>query len=161
MRRVPTSPPPSRFKRPRQRQRHKGCNCTKCRSRREGEAAYQLEEYEGLEAEAAAISTIPRPGAFYKIQYQKGGLLTTAGRAYGLGAGSERLKMAQLINNHPKNRKFWIRPYNNYTRRYFPKGVISFSPRFACSFAVQQAARGEAPRGRCFAHVWIPPRPRP
>ncbi|MFC3282950.1 hypothetical protein [Litchfieldella rifensis] len=105
-------------------------------------------------------TTVPTPGRFYQIQKGKGGLLTTTGRAYGLGAGTARLNRAKAINGHPQNRKFWVRPANAFERNHFPNGIISFSPIFTCGPNQRRAERGEK---RCFARIYIPsvkaPRP--
>lgn len=100
---------------------------------------FQFEQVNSL------MSDTPVPGRFYKIKYGGGGLLETAGRAYGLKSGAERLKRAQTINSHPLNMKFWRPPGNAFERKYFGKGVISFLPRFTC---------GDR---KCFATIWIPP----
>jgi hypothetical protein len=121
------------------------CQCPMCR------AAHRT----SVEEETApAAATVPAPGRFYAIQYKKGGLLTTTSRAYGVGEGTARLRLAQQINRHSLNRKFWVQPGNDFERRYFPDGIISFNPRFTCG-AVQRAAT--AKEGKCFARIWIPP----
>lgn len=89
-------------------------------------AGFQFEQANSL------ISDTPVPGRFYKIKYGKGGLLETAGRAYGLKPGAERLKRAQAINSHPLSIKFWRSPGNAFECKLFGKGVISFLPRFTC-----------------------------
>ncbi len=118
-------------------------------------------EFEDTEYESPP-TTVPTPGRFYAIQYGKGGLLTTTGRAYGVGAGAERLRLAQSVNNHPRNRNFWVKPANDYEKRYFPNGIISFNPMFTCGRDQRPAAKTDR---KCFARVWIPPRggpkPRP
>lgn len=98
-----------------------------------------------FETANSLVSDTPVPGCFYKIKYGGGGLLETAGRAYGLKPGVERLKRAQAINSHPLNMKFWRPPGNTFERKYFGKGVISFLPRFTCG------------NRKCFATIWIPP----
>jgi hypothetical protein len=108
-----------------------------------------------LEVSAA---TVPTPGRYYSIQQGKGGLLVTTGKAYGLGAGAERLKLAQAINNHPENRKFWVKPSNDFERRNFPNGIISFNPRFTCGTDQRTSRSGEK---RCFAKIFIPARGAP
>lgn len=108
----------------------------------------EFEEYRSL------MSDTPAPGSFYKIKYGQGGLLETAGRAYGLKAGAERLKGAQDINNHPLNRKFWRPPENAFERKYFKEGLISFNARFTCGGDQGLAGRGDK---KCCARIWIPP----
>lgn len=106
------------------------------------------------EAETAALTTkVPTPGQFYEIQPRKGGLETTAGRAFGLRVGAERRQRAQEINDHPLNRGFWRPPRNAYERRYFADGIIDFNPNFTCGSEQRRAQRGER---RCFAGMWIP-----
>ena len=92
----------------------------------EWEMEEETDEYE------ISASSVPKPGSYYAIQYGKGGLLTTTGRAYGVPANAERLKLAQAINQDPRNRKFWVPPSNAYEKRYFPNGIISFNPMFTC-----------------------------
>lgn len=103
-------------------------------------------------------TTVPTPGRFYAIQYGKGGLLTTASRAYRVEAGARRIWLAQQINNHSLNRKYWARPSNVFERRYFPDGIISFNPAFTCAAGQRRAKRGER---MCFARIWIPAPPQP
>ena len=70
----------------------------------------------------------PKPGRFYKIQYGKGGLLTTAQRAYKTKSKAERLKRAQQINNHPLNRKFWRKPDNSFEKKSpFHEGLFGLA----------------------------------
>jgi hypothetical protein len=82
-------------------------------------------------------TAVPVPGQYYRIQYGEGGLLTTAGRAYGVAPGAERLRLAQKINNHPLNRTFWVQPTSAFNREFFPRGIIHF---------------------RAGSRLWIPPR---
>ena len=100
-------------------------------------------------------SNVPIPGRYYEILAGKGGLLATAGRAYGLGEGAERLKRAQNINNHPLNQRFWRPPENDFERKHFAQGIVSFTPRFTCGEPQGLAKGGEK---RCFATIWIPPK---
>ena len=94
----------------------------------------------------------PKPGRFYK--FKRGDtLLGVAGRAYGLPAGSRRMKAAQRINESTYNHRFWS---SRLASRSFPRGRISLNPRFSCSVANQAAVTGAAPRGRCFATIWVP-----
>lgn len=97
---------------------------------------------------------VPTPGRFYKIQQGKGGLETTARRAYETKSDSERVKKAQEINNHPLNRKFWRIPKNAYEKKFYTDGIIEFSPNFTCEKDQRRTKRGEK---RCFARIWIPP----
>ena len=99
---------------------------------------------------------IPKPGCFYRIQAGKGGLITTATKAYGNDlappGSNQRLKFARKINGHPYNRRFWVKggwPFKN--------GQISFNPRFASTFNEQAKATKKSPRGHSFAVIWIPP----
>ena len=100
------------------------------------------------------ITTSPTPGRFYAIQASKGGLLTTTSRAYNVGSGRTRLKLAQKINNHPLNKKFWATPKSDFNKKFFPSGLISFNPRFTCREDQRRAKSGEK---KCFARIWIPP----
>lgn len=112
------------------------------------------EDAEFAEEDSTAV-TVPTPGRYYAIQYGKGGLLTTTSRAYGVGPGAERTRLAQQINRHNSNRKFWVPPANDFERQFFPEGIISFNPRFTCDPAQRQARTGEK---KCFARIWIPPK---
>lgn len=103
-------------------------------------------------------TTKPIPGRFYHIQFGKGGLLTTAGRAYGVGPGGERLRLAQRINNHPLNRKFWVQPSKSFNKKFFPNGIVAFLRRFTCDDRQRRAPSGEP---RCFPTIWIPPKKDP
>ncbi len=97
----------------------------------------------------------PKEGAFYQIQPGKGGLLTTAGRAYGVGSGSQRLRFAQRISLHPLNRALLVPPKNSFERKFFPGGLVSFMKRFSCKYPQRPAASGQK---RCYGVIWIPPR---
>lgn len=141
------------------------CDCRECRRRRQL-ALEAFIESEVIAREVSgnlAVTTSPTPGRYYEIQHGKGGLLVTAGRAYGLGQGPARLAKAKAINDHRQNRKFWVAPANSFERSNFPQGIISFSPIFTCG-AEQRRAQGRDKR--CFARIYIPPvdlpgRPRP
>lgn len=98
---------------------------------------------------------VPTPGHFYAIQYGKGGLLTTVGKAYQIGSGAERLKLAQRVNNHPLNQKFWISPQNAFEKKYFPQGIIAFNKIFNCDAAQRRAVKGKS---TCYARIYIPSR---
>ncbi|SFR32837.1 trypsin-like serine peptidase [Litoreibacter janthinus] len=101
----------------------------------------------------APILTTPKPGSFYRIQFGKGGLMTTTGKAYGVSGGAERLRLAQRICNHPVNRDLLVAPKNAYERKYFSGGIISFAKRFTSTVPQRRALRGEK---KSFAVVWIP-----
>lgn len=141
----------------------RACGCQKCQQKQKmsfisqesilDEVLYDESEWDEFENLEFEILNIPKPGAFYSIQYKKGGLLETTGRAYNLSPGSKRLEYAKLINNHPRNRKFWIKPYNSFTRKHFPNGIISFKPIFTCFKNQRIAKKGEK---KCFAYIWIP-----
>lgn len=97
------------------------------------------------ESSRGPVSDVPAPGRYYAIQPNAGGLLTTAGRAYGVAAGAKRLAWAQKINAHPLNRPFRRPTENAFERTHFGQSIISFSPRFPCG------------SGKCFARIWLPP----
>jgi carbonic anhydrase len=109
-------------------------------------------EYEGH------VTKVPTPGSFYEPQFVgkggKGGLLETAGKAYKLRPGVERLSAAQEINNHCLNRKFWRKPGNDFEGRNFPEGIIEFSPSFTND---KDQCRAKPGQKRHFARIWIPP----
>lgn len=100
------------------------------------------------------VSVTPAPGRYYPIK--KGdNLLTVTGKAYKVGAGGERLQLAQKISRHPLNRKFRVNPSNDFGKKYFPDGIISFNPNFTCGSEQRPARKGEK---KCFATIWIPPK---
>jgi len=118
----------------------------------------EFEEDEGVYFDSlyhSELSATPTatPGNFYKIQYGKGGLLTTAKKAYKTGSKGDRLRRAQRINNHPLNRKFWKKPDNAFERKHFPSGIINFNPLFTCGEEQSLAGKGQK---KCFARIWIP-----
>ncbi|MGK7912433.1 MAG: peptidoglycan-binding domain-containing protein [Synechococcus sp.] len=78
-----------------------------------------------------------------------------AGRAYGVKAGSERLRLARTINNDFYNVRFRI----SKSKKLFPNGIISFFPRFACSLEQQALTGGKVPKGNCYAIIKIPRKP--
>jgi hypothetical protein len=105
------------------------------------------------------ITTIPTPCRFYTIKrgVDAKGLIDLAGRAYGVSAYSAKEKLAQWINNHVYNHRFWR---GSLANNVFPKGRISFSPRFSDDIKAQADANvGAAPNGRAFATIFIPPPP--
>jgi V8-like Glu-specific endopeptidase len=106
-----------------------------------------------LEAESNLPTPEPTPGRFYRIR-SGDTLYGVAGRAFGLGPGSARYTAARRINDSVYNLRFRSAQLAD---NQFPAGRISFNPRFACDAAAQAAARGPAPRGHCFATIWIPP----
>lgn len=74
----------------------------------------------------ALPTTTPQPGRLYLIQ---GGtnLLSTAGAAYGVGSGSQRLALSKLINDHPANANKRFRPPSGtFETNNYPNGVLSF-----------------------------------
>ena len=102
------------------------------------------------------LSDTPQPCRFYTIKrgIDSKGLIDLAGRAYGVQ--TDKTKLAQWINNHPYNRRFWRTDLANKT---FPQGRISFSPRFSRDISKQAQAAGHAPSGGAFATIFIPPPP--
>ncbi len=93
----------------------------------------------------------PRQGCFYRIR-EGDNLFATTAKAYDVPKGKERLALARVINDHPYNRRFW-----GPGTEMFPKGLISFRPRFISSFERQKTARGKAPSGNSFPVIFIPP----
>jgi hypothetical protein len=113
------------------------------------------EDFDELDA-TIGVGASPKPGEFYAIEAGNGGLLTITSRAYGVTAGTkERLRLAQKINAHPLNRKFWRSPRNAFERTYFPEGIVSFSPSFTCGEPQRRAGAGES---KCYARLFIPPK---
>ncbi|HEU4456422.1 MAG TPA: hypothetical protein VFR81_25365, partial [Longimicrobium sp.] len=101
------------------------------------------------------MASDPKAGEIYAIR--KGDtLLATTSRAYGVKAGTaERLRLAQRINAHPLNRRFWRPPGGAFEHASFPDGIVSFSPDFTCGDPQRRAEKGEE---RCFARLFVPPR---
>lgn len=100
------------------------------------------------------MASDPQPGEIYAIQ--KGdSLLAATSRAYGVKAGAERLRLAQKINAHPLNRRFWRAPTTTFEKSSFPDGIISFNPEFTRGDPQRRAAKGEE---KVFARLFIPPR---
>lgn len=121
----------------------------------------QLEERELIESETEACATLPIshapiPCRFYTIKHKidTKGLIDLAERAYAVN--SNKLKLAQWINDHPYNQRFWRK---DNASEGFPKGRISFNPRFSSDISQQANAIGLAPRGNAFATIFIPPPP--
>ncbi len=92
----------------------------------------------------------PRQGCFYRIR-EGDNLFATTAKAYDVPKGKERLALARVINDHPYNRRFW-----GPGTEMFPKGLISFRPRFVSSFERQKKARGKATSGNSFPVIFIP-----
>jgi len=105
------------------------------------------------------IAATPQPCRFYTIKrgVDARGLIHLAGRAYGADTPQDRVKLAQSVNNHPYNRRFWR---SDRASGLFPLGRISFNPRFSGDIERQAGAEGEAPRGHSFATIFIPPPPK-
>ena len=103
------------------------------------------------------IRKTPTPGAWFDIGAGGKNLLDTTGRAYGVGAGGTRLKLSKMLNAHPYNRRFWIPPTSDFGKKHYPKGVISYSPKFA-SAEVQRLDEDDAGKGTNakYAVIWIP-----
>jgi hypothetical protein len=126
------------------------CGCKRCNSSEKNELETLFDE--AFNQELNPVLTTPAPGAFYQVK-RNDNLLTVVGRAYKVGAGEERLKLAQMVNNDPRNRKFWISPNSSFSRQHFKDGVISFSPRFTCGEEQRVAGRNDR---KCYATIWIP-----
>jgi hypothetical protein len=98
------------------------------------------------------LSATPLSGAFYRIA-SGDTLLGVAGRAYSARNGWG----AQYINFHPFNRRLWRTDLAD--ARLWPRGRISFSPRFASDLDTQATTRAgvaAAPRGGAFGVIFIP-----
>jgi carbonic anhydrase len=111
-----------------------------------------MEGTSSLGATGAGKEDVPTPGQFYRIQHGKGGLETTARRAYNTRSNSQQVERAQEINNHPYNRRYWRSPNNQHERRHYRDGIISFNPNFIC-----EEGRNKGQK-RCFARICIPQR---
>jgi hypothetical protein len=98
----------------------------------------------------AELRPNPEEGHLYQIK-RGDNLLHIASRAYGVGAGQERLRLARLINNDPFN----LRLRRPEPVNLFPEGIISFYNEFADS-AKQLHAKGKPPSGKEYAVIKIP-----
>lgn len=100
----------------------------------------------------------PTPCRFYTIKHQidTKGLIDLASRAYGVQSSSQKVKLAQWINNHPYNHRFWK---TSLATGDFPKGRISFNPTFSHDINQQARTINQAPIGNSFATIFIPPPP--
>ena len=119
----------------------------------------QVEIESEAELDEEFSSCIRTPGKINKFYSIKPGntLLGIAGEAYGVGPGRQRLRYAQLINKHPYNQRFWRASGKSPS---FPRGRISFNPRFTCDRRAQElAVPGAAPFGNCYATIFLPPKP--
>lgn len=97
------------------------------------------------------VSDVPVPGRWYRIR--KGdSLLKVAGKAYGLGAGGERLERSKWINEVPANAVYFRKTDAGFERNVYGPNIISFSPKFACE--TDDAIAGG--KGSCFAPIYIP-----
>lgn len=93
----------------------------------------------------------PTKGHFYRIK--KGDYpLKVAKLAY----GEATISNFKIINNSKFNNRFWG-PAPFKETKAFPKGRISFNPRFHCDLSEQFKLAKKAPFGHCFAMIWIPP----
>ncbi len=98
----------------------------------------------------AELKQNPEEGHFYQIK-RGDNLFHITSRAYGVGAGQERLRLARLINNDPFN----LRLRRPEPVNLFPEGIISFYNEFADS-AKQLQAKGKPPSGKEYAVIKIP-----
>ncbi|GJL61845.1 MAG: hypothetical protein NPIRA04_04990 [Nitrospirales bacterium] len=98
------------------------------------------------------VSNVPVPGQFYTVQKKSSTLLTSVGKAYHVSAGAKRLKLAQKVNAHPLNRKYWVKPQSNFNKKFFPEGIISFNPIFTRTTESHLFVE----KGNNFAVIWIP-----
>ncbi|MFD2740288.1 hypothetical protein ACFSUD_11940 [Sulfitobacter aestuarii] len=111
---------------------------------------------EAEDHERGCIRVSGKTGKLYRIR-RGDTLLGLAGRAYNVRPGSERQRLAQMINAHPFNQRFWRA---SGISKSFPQGRISFQPRFSCDAQRQiTVRRGAAPFGRCYARILLPPKP--
>lgn len=101
----------------------------------------------------APILDTPKPGNFYRIQFGKGGLMTTTGKAYGVSSGGERMRLAQRMCNHPLNADLLVPAKNAFERQFFPGGILSFRKQFTATVPQRVAERGERKQ---FGIIYIP-----
>lgn len=104
----------------------------------------------GIDFGQLEVADTPTPGQWYRIK--KGDtLFGVTSKAYGVGPGQERLKLARQINRAKANDD--VR--TGKVDKMFPEGRISFLPKFACE--TELAMRGDP--GKCYAIAWIPEGP--
>lgn len=95
------------------------------------------------------LTPTPKPGSWYRIQ--KGDtLFGITSKAFGVGAGSQRLKLARMINRAKANGVY--RDSSNTSNGLFPEGLISFSKKWA--EVPDSAIKGAS--GSSYAVIWIP-----
>ena len=102
---------------------------------------------------APSPSDAPVPGSFHMIK-RGDTLLGLAGRVYQLPPGEARLAAARRINDALYNRRF--RDTALTDNGLFPRGRVSFNPRFACDLTRQSKEPRHVSSGECFARIWIP-----
>ena len=91
----------------------------------------------------------PTPGGYYQIN--RGDiLLRITESAY---PGEKRFTGAKRINNHPRNRKYFR---SAEKENLFPRGKVSFLPRYSCDIGTQIRTKTGVPGGRCYAVLYIP-----
>ena len=94
----------------------------------------------------------PTPGNYYQLKHGDY-LYKISKQAY----KSNAHKYAQLINEHPYNKKFWHIVKSEL--HLFPQGRINFSKVFG-STKSQMESGFKAPAGKSdYALIWIPPHP--
>lgn len=67
------------------------------------------------------------PGNYYNV-HANDSLLKIAGKAYGVGAGAERIARAKWIANAMANRPQRIASKSEFNKKYFPDGVLNLQP---------------------------------
>lgn len=92
----------------------------------------------------------PTPGRFYKLKLGDT-LFGVAKKAYKTGS----MEGAHRINDSRYNLRF-RRAVTGSEQKMFPKGRISFNPRFNGDLRMQMESTGAAPSGSSFAMIWIP-----
>ena len=108
------------------------------------------------------LSETPVPGVSYRINPDDAtALLILSQKTYGTKGGtSENLKAAQLINNHPYNKRFQV-VVENEKNLFPPEGRrISFTPMFGTlEQQLADPAQGARGQGQQFAVLYLPPKP--
>jgi hypothetical protein len=106
---------------------------------------------------AKILASSPAPNRLYRAE-RGDMLLTVAGKAYGLKAGGERLKRAQLVNRHPFNWRFHRGATSAFNRKFFPEGIVTMTPRFSCTDTDFNDPMQFTSKGRCFPIIFFPPK---
>ena len=98
------------------------------------------------------VAEEPASGRWYRIQ-NGDTLFDVVSRAYGVGPGGARLKIAKWVNAAAANQCLHTTDISDTEKGWFGGSRISFKPRFSCSRDEQERCLP----GECFGIMWLPP----